>query len=52
MGNYALEKSSFYFEKVLNKWQRVYGTSVLEDVFTESVDTYINNINKKINASN
>lgn len=47
MGNYALEKSSFYFRKIINEWKLVYGISVLEDVFAESVDTYINNINKK-----
>ena len=43
MGNYALEKSNFFFRKILGKWQLVYETSLLEDVFTESIDQYINN---------
>lgn len=47
MGNYALEKSSFYFKKTLEKWQLVSETSLLEDIFVKSVDKYINNINKK-----
>jgi len=47
MGNYALEKSSFYFKKVLNKWKLLYETPLLENVFVESVDRYLNKINKK-----
>ncbi len=42
LGNYALEKSSFYFKKIFNKWQLIRETSQLEDVFVESVDRYIN----------
>ncbi|MCK9345352.1 MAG: hypothetical protein M0P64_04555 [Candidatus Pacebacteria bacterium] len=42
MGNYALEKSSFYFKKVSNKWQRIEEVSQLEYVFVESVIKYLN----------
>lgn len=41
MGNYALEKSRFYFEKVDNVWQKVCENSVLEDVFVNSIDNYL-----------
>ncbi len=46
MGNYALEKSNFYFKKINTKWQLVREISLLEDVFVESVDKFINNKNK------
>lgn len=42
MGNYALEKSSFYFKKISDKWQLISNSSLLEDVFVESIDQYIN----------
>ena len=47
MGNYALEKSNFYFKKINNKWHVIREISLLENVFVESVDQYINNKNKK-----
>lgn len=42
LGNYALEKSSFYFKKILGKWQLIRESSHLEEVFVESVDKYLN----------
>lgn len=47
MGNYALEKSSFYFSKASGDWKLTQKASVLERVFVESLDKYINNKNKK-----
>ena len=46
MGNYALEKSSFYFKKINFKWSLTRETSLLENIFVESVDQYINSKNK------
>lgn len=47
MGNYALEKSSFYFKKISNEWQLIREISLLEDVFVKSLHKYIINNNKK-----
>ena len=41
LGNYALEKSTFYFRNISNEWQLVREVSQLEEVFAESVDNYI-----------
>lgn len=43
LGNYALEKSSFYFKKVSNEWQIIRETSQLESVFVDCIDRHINN---------
>lgn len=46
MGNYALEKSSFHFEKISDKWQLVHENSSLESILVRSVDQYIINYKK------
>lgn len=46
MGNYALEKSNFHFEKISDKWQLVHENSSLESMFVKSVDQYIINCKK------
>lgn len=41
MGNYALEKSDFYFAKDNEKWDKVYKKSVLENEIVRSLDRFI-----------
>lgn len=40
-GQYALEKSSFYFKPIDNKWKKVEEKSYLEKIFAMSVDSYV-----------
>ena len=47
MGNYALEKSNFYFKKIGREWKIIRKKSLLEEEFIRSIDKYI-----KKNATN
>jgi glutathione synthase/RimK-type ligase-like ATP-grasp enzyme len=42
-GSYTLERSPFYFIKDIDKWSIIKTSSILEEVFAESVASYINN---------
>lgn len=45
-GQYALEKSSFYFKKEDSQWMKIEGYSNLEEDFVYAVNKYINLLDK------
>lgn len=43
-GQYALEKSSFFFRKMASRWVKIEETPDLEKIFVDAVDVYINKV--------